>query len=210
MKRMVFTLAALMMSVMAFAQTPEEIVSRMEEAMEKHEKEGIVMTMDVKIPILGTMSTKTYMLGDSYKSEGGMMGVKIITWSDGKTNWTYDSKSKELVIEDTNLAKPDENKGDTEMFTGVAEGYDVSIKKETDSAWHILCKKSKDNKEKDDPKTMDLVVAKGTYYPVSIAAKVSGVSVKIYDVAFGVTQKQVTFNKSDYPDAKIVDKRVGK
>lgn len=207
MKRMVFMLAALLVSVLAFAQTPDEIVSRMEEAMEQHEKEGIVMTMDIKIPILGTMSTKTYMLGDKYKSEGGMMGVKIVTWSDGQTNWSYDNKKNEITIEDTATAKADENKGDTEMFTGVAEGYDVSIKKETDTAWHLLCKKSKDNKEKDDPKTMDLVVAKGTYYPVSIAAKISGVSVKIYDVAFGVAEKQVTFNKADYPTAKIVDKR---
>lgn len=200
-------LAALLVSALAFAQTPDEIVSRMEEAMEQHEKEGIVMTMDIKIPILGTMSTKTYMLGDKYKSEGGMMGVKIVTWSDGQTNWSYDNKKNEITIEDTATAKADENKGDTEMFTGVAEGYDVSIKKETDTAWHLLCKKSKDNKEKDDPKTMDLVVAKGTYYPVSIAAKISGVSVKIYDVAFGVADKQVTFNKADYPTAKIVDKR---
>lgn len=202
--------AALLLSVMAFAQTPKEIVSRMEEAMEKHEKEGIVMTMDIKIPILGTMSTKTYVLGDKYKSEGGMMGVKIVTWSDGTTTWTYDGKKDEITIEDTAHAKPDENKGDTEMFTGVADGYDVSLKKETDDAWYLLCKKSKDNKEKDDPKTMDLVVAKGTYYPVSISAKVSGVSVKIYDVSFGVSDKQVTFNKADYPRATIVDKRGSK
>ena len=180
--------AALLLSVMALAQTPQEIVSRMEEAMEKHEKEGIVMTMDIKIPILGTMSTKTYVLGDKYKSEGGMMGVNIVTWSDGTTTWTYDGKKDEITIEDTAHAKPDENKGDTEMFTGVADGYDVSLKKETDDAWYLLCKKSKDNKEKDDPKTMDLVVAKGTYYPVSISAKVSGVSVKIYDVSFGVSE----------------------
>jgi outer membrane lipoprotein-sorting protein len=202
--------AALLLSVMAFAQTPQEIVSRMEEAMEKHEKEGIVMTMDIKIPILGTMSTKTYVLGDKYKSEGGMMGVKIVTWSDGTTTWTYDGKKDEITIEDTAHAKPDENKGDTEMFTGVADGYDVSLKKETDDAWYLLCKKSKDNKEKDDPKTMDLVVAKGTYYPVSISAKVSGVSVKIYDVSFGISDKQVTFNKADYPRATIVDKRGSK
>lgn len=202
--------AALLLSVMALAQTPQEIVSRMEEAMEKHEKEGLVMTMDIKIPILGTMSTKTYVLGDKYKSEGGMMGVKIVTWSDGTTTWTYDGKKDEITIEDTAHAKPDENKGDTEMFTGVADGYDVSLKKETDDAWYLLCKKSKDNKEKDDPKTMDLVVAKGTYYPVSISAKVSGVSVKIYDVSFGVSDKQVTFNKADYPRATIVDKRDSK
>lgn len=202
--------AALLLSVMALAQTPQEIVSRMEEAMEKHEKEGLVMTMDIKIPILGTMSTKTYVLGDKYKSEGGMMGVKIVTWSDGTTTWTYDGKKDEITIEDTAHAKPDENKGDTEMFTGVADGYDVSLKKETDDAWYLLCKKSKDNKEKDDPKSMDLVVAKGTYYPVSISAKVSGVSVKIYDVSFGVSDNQVTFNKADYPRATIVDKRDSK
>ena len=43
----------------SYAQTPQEIVDRMEEAMETHEPEGIVMIIDAKVPIVGTMTTKS-------------------------------------------------------------------------------------------------------------------------------------------------------
>ena len=55
--------------------------------------------------------------------------------------------------------------------------------------------------------TIDLAIAKNTYYPVSLKATVSGVTMTLRDIAFGVTEKQVTFNPKDYPTAKIVDKR---
>ena len=93
------------------------------------------------------------------------------------------------------------------MFNDITDGYEVSIKKETADAWHILCKKTKSNPDKDAPKTMELVVRKETYYPVSLNAKLSGLTMTMRDIAFGVTEKQVTFDPKDYPDAKIVDKR---
>jgi outer membrane lipoprotein-sorting protein len=93
------------------------------------------------------------------------------------------------------------------MFSGITDGYDVTLKKETADAWYFLCKKSKTNTDKDDPKSIDLVVAKGTYYPVSLKAKLSGVTMTLRDVSFGVTEQQVTFNPKDYPTATIVDKR---
>ena len=93
------------------------------------------------------------------------------------------------------------------MLKGVADGYDLTISKETADEWYILCKKSKTNKDKDDPKTMDLVVSKADYICKSLTAKVSGVTLKLYDFAFGVDEKLVTFNPEDYPGVEIVDKR---
>lgn len=54
---------------------------------------------------------------------------------------------------------------------------------------------------------MDLVVAKGTYHPVSLRARVSGITVTMRDLSFNVSEKQVTLNKADYPGAVIVDNR---
>ena len=207
MKRVAVLIAVLLCAMPAFAQTAEEIISRMEEVMGNHEKDGIVMTIDIKIPILGTTSSRSYILGDKMRVEMTMMGTTAVNWTDGVTDWTYDSKKNEIEIENATPEDGSSNDNEAEMFKGITEGYDVSIKKETADAWHILCKKSKTNKEKDDPDKMDLVVAKETYYPVSLSAKISGVRVTLRDISYGVTEKQVTFNPADYPDAKIIDKR---
>ena len=60
MKRFAVSLISLTISLLAGAQSVQEIISRMETAMSGHENEGIVMTVDTKIPIVGTMSIKTY------------------------------------------------------------------------------------------------------------------------------------------------------
>ena len=93
------------------------------------------------------------------------------------------------------------------MLDSVTKGYDVKLRKETAKTWEFRCTKSKDNTVKDDPKTMDLVVAKGTYLPVSLKAGKGIVSVILRDFALNVTEKDVTFDPSQYPNAKIIDKR---
>jgi outer membrane lipoprotein-sorting protein len=206
MKKITTILATLALALSAFAQTPEEIISRMEEEMDKHESEGVIMNVDIKIPILGTISSRTWTLGDKMRMEAKSMGKTIINWDDGTTSWTYNADKNELEIEDSKPSSSSDE-GDAEMFKGVTDGYDVSIKKETDDAWYIHCKKSKTNKEKDDPKNMDIVVAKGTYFPKSLSAKMSGVTLTMRDVVFGVKEEDVTFDQSKYSGATIVDKR---
>ena len=163
------------------------------------------MTVDAKISILGTVTTKTYSLGDKMRSEGKMMGIEIITWTDGKTEWSYNSKTNEVKI--STQEESSETEGDAEMFNDITDGYDVTIDKETDKAWYLLCKKSKSNKDKDDPKKIELAIAKKTYMPISLKTKMSGVTITMRDISFGVTEKQVTFDAKNYPGVKIVDKR---
>jgi outer membrane lipoprotein-sorting protein len=207
MKKLFAFISALALAVAAFAQTPEEIVDRMSEAMEQLENTGLRMTMDIKIPILGTMSTVAWSLGDKMRMEAEAMGKKIITWMDNDTEWTYTAEDNTVTIQNRDAKKPSSEQENMKMLDSVTEGYDVFLKKETDTAWYIQCKKNKTNTNKDDPKTMDLVVAKGTYHPVSLSARVSGITVTMRDLGFNVTEKEVTFNKGDYPGAKIVDKR---
>ena len=208
MKRILALLTACAFALAAYAQTAEEIMAKMGEVMEQvGEESGLRMTMDIKIPILGTMSTKAWSLGDKMRMEAEMMGKKLITWQDGETEWTYDSDANTITIEKQDTSKKSEEKENMEMFQNATEGYDVSIGKETSTTWTIKCRKNRSNTNKDDPKNMEIVVAKGTYYPVSLSAKVNMVTVTMRDLKFHVTEKEVTFNKAEYPGATIIDKR---
>ena len=207
MKRIVTLIAALAMSVAAWGQSIEEILSKMEVEFNRGKTEGLIMTMDLKIPIIGTISTRTWTLGEKVKAVGTLAGASISTWSDGKTSWTYNSKDNTLEIKDFDPSKKSGGEEDSKMFEGITDGYDVSIKKETDTQWELLCKKSRTNKDKDDPKTMNLVVAKGTFKPISLKAKLSGVTMTMRDIDFGVSESEVTYDPNAFPGAVINDKR---
>lgn len=204
MKKITLFIVALFTALCALAQTPKEIISLMESAMDRRSPEGVAMTIDAKVPIMGTMVTKSYNLGGKLRLEASMMGVNIITITDGTNTWTYNSKTKEVVItgeEDADI------ENDAEMFHGITKGYDVSIKKQTDQAWYLQCKKTRDNSNKDDPKSMEVVVAKGSYCPISLKTKVSGVTLTLHSITFGVPQEKFIFRPTDFPNATIIDKR---
>ena len=206
MKKLFSVLLGCLLGAAAFAQTAEEIIARMEETMDKGQEKGLVMTMDMKIPLLGSFSTTAYALGNKMRMEADVAGKKVITWMDDTTTWTYDVESNVIEIENRD-GKSSEAEDNAKMLDGITDGYSVSIKKQTADAWYITCKKLRTNKEKDDPKTMDLVVAKDTYMPISLSATVSLVTVTIRNLAYGVTENQVTFNQASYPGVQFIDKR---
>ena len=208
MKKLLSVIFFVAMAAVAVAQTPQEIVSRMQAEMDKHdESEGFAMTMDVKIIIVGTISSRSYVLGDKMRVEASRDGKQFVTWSDGKTDWNYDSEKNEIEITNAKARESTETEGDTKLFEGITDGYDVKIDKETETEWHIRCRRSKSNPDKDAPKKMDLVISKGTYWPVSLSTSMAGASVTMRNISFGVTEKQVTFDAKEFPNAKIVDKR---
>lgn len=205
MKRILSFAALALVSVMTLcAQTANEIISRMDAEFEKHRKEGLVMTMDIKIILIDQISTVIKTLGDKYCATVPAVGT--VTWGDGKTTWTYDAEKNEITIDNASKSSEVES-GAGDMFSGITDGYDTKLVSETDEAWYFKCKKSRSNKDKNDPKKMDLVVEKGTYKPLSMTAKATVATITIRDVSFGVTEEQVTYDPSAYPNAKIVDKR---
>ena len=205
MKKIFCIIACLALSVAAMAQTAEEILDKMDEVFSRYEKDGIAMAVQTKIPILGSITMKAWTLGQKSRMETRLMGTNLIIWDDGETEWTYNAKDNKLTIDSSTPSS--EEDGDAEMFQDVTDGYDVSIKKETADAWYIQCKKSKTNTNKEDPKSMEIVVAKGTYHPVSLTTKMQGVTLIMKDLSFGVTEEQVTFDPKKYASAKVVDKR---
>ena len=204
MKKVFTFFAALLTATALFAQTAEEIVAKMDEVTDQFEAEGFSMIMDMKIPIVGTFSTTMYTLGDKYKASITIMGKELITWSDGKTDWEYDASKNTITFSN---ATSSDAKDSMNTLNGITDGYDVKLKKETADAWHIQCTKSKTNTNKDDPKKMDLVVAKSTYLPISHTVTIDGVKVVLHDFAKGVTEEEVTFDPSRYPTAEIKDER---
>lgn len=210
MKKIFAFFAAAFACIAAFAQTPEEILDKMGKVMEAGQSSGLIMTMEMKIPILGTFSTNTLNLGDKTYMSVAPRGEEVRTWMDAGTltSWTYDSQKNVLTIESLDPSKAADDSSDAELFSSAAEGYDPYIKKETDKLWVIECKKQKTNTNKDDPKTMQIIVEKGSFMPVSLQAKMKGVTVIMKDIAFGVNEPDVTFDLSKVPsDATIEDKR---
>jgi outer membrane lipoprotein-sorting protein len=53
---------------------------------------------------------------------------------------------------------------------------------------------------------MDLVVSKKNYYPLSLKASMSGMTMTMRDISFDVTEADVTFDPSKYPGVKIIRK----
>ena len=207
MKRLFCILFACSVAALSWGQTAQEIIARMDEAMAKVDSDNVAFSLDMKMPIIGTVNTRAYSCGEKSRMEISKGDEKSIVWIDGDTQWELDVKKNEIEIsrhEPTASSTTDDN---MEMFDGITDGYDVSIKKETPTQWQIRCKKSSSNKDKDDPKTMDLVVSKADYMPLSLSAKMSMVTVTIRDVSFNVTESMVTFDPTRYPTAKIIDKR---
>lgn len=209
MKKTLTTLfAALFAASALLAQTTEEIIAKMDQETNRFDKEGVSVIMDMKLPLLGTYSTHMYMLGDKSKAVLDVKGETTILWSDGVTNWDYDVTKNELTIKNAKKSDKDDKSSDNvNAVQNVTEGYDVTLKKETADAWYFVCKKSKDNTNKDDPKKMDLVVSKTTYLPISTSIKEKGVTVTMRDFAIGVTEEEITFDPAKYASATVIDKR---
>lgn len=214
MKRIVCLLALLASSLCLMAQTPQEIVARMSETMEARESEGVYMIVDVRVPIIGTISSKTWILGEKTRIESKMLGTKMIIWEDETTEWSYNVKKNTVEIsssirpeaDSTATAAGSNSDSDLSMFTGIDNDYEIVLQKETEEAWYLRCKRRKEANDK-GLKTINLVVAKGSFLPVSLSAKASGATLTMHDIAFGVSDAQVTFNPADYPSATVIDKR---
>ena len=208
MRRTLISLLTVLFTVSAlFAQTPEEILTKMNQECARFDTEGFYAVMDMKLPILGTFSTQMYSLGDKFKGVVNAKGEVSMMWSDGVTDWDYDASKNELTIKNATPSEETEAEGNVKMLKNVTEGYDVRLSKETGEAWYFVCTKSKTNTNKDDPKKMDLVVSKTTYLPISTTVKEKGVTVTMRDFAIGVTEEQVTFDPAKYANAKIIDQR---
>ena len=89
MKKLIAIISFIAMATAAMAQTAEEIVSRMDAEISKHdESEGVAITMDMKIILVGTISARSYILGEKMRIEANKDGKDFVTWNDGKTEWS--------------------------------------------------------------------------------------------------------------------------
>ncbi|MBQ5943143.1 MAG: hypothetical protein IJL61_00285 [Bacteroidales bacterium] len=209
MKKILISLLSVLLLTAAsvWAQTPQEIIARMDQEKSRFDKEGFSMVMEMKLPLLGTFSTKVFSLGDKYKMLATVKDKQAVNWSDGVTDWEYDASKNEITVKNAKPHEKTQAEDNAGVLDSVTEGYDVKLTKETDKAWYFYCKKSKTNKNKDDPKAIDLVVSKATYLPISTSVKEKGITITLRDFSVGVSDEEVTFNPADYPDAKIIDQR---
>ena len=212
MKKTLITLIALgsllIVGMPSDAQTTDEILARMEQQLDRTDVEGLAMDFIMKMPIVGEIRSHNLILGDKLRTEISKEGKKVTSYADAAlgTTWTYDPAANEVTIENRKSSS-EGGASDSKMMQGITEGYDVTLKEETANAWIFVCKKSKSNKEKDDPNKINLAVSKATYLPLYFRTKKSVFTISFENVAIGLSEDQVTFRESDYPGAKIVDKR---
>lgn len=210
MKKTLCLLCALAWAMTAFAQTGLEIVNRMNQRITDRKSEGIGMSVDVKIPILGTVTTKTYSLGNKRRLEIESSKINVITFIEDTLQWSYVPGSKEVALTNIRLGGggvSDNHGMDVGMFDDIPEGYDITIKSQNSVKWELLCKKKKSNKDDDYPKNITLEVRKDTYEPISMNTKMMGINCSMHHFIFGVSESKVTFNPDDYPGVKINDQR---
>lgn len=200
-----FALAA--PSLTLSAQTPEEIITKMEQELKRSDTEGLYMAMEMKIPLVGTIPSRVYSLGKKARAEMEAKDKKTILWMDADNTWTYDLSKNEIIITRRESGKPSDTENNMHLLEGLTEGYKLSLEKETGEAWYLRCTKTASNPDKDAPKRMDLVVSKKTGLPLSFTASVSVMTLTFKDIALGVTEDQVTFDPGKYPDATFIDKR---
>ena len=158
MKKILLTLIALVLtSASVFAQTPAEIINKMDEVMQQHDtKSGLAMTMEMKIFIIGTVSSRVMTYGDKIRVEAGAGDKHIISWIDGDTEHEYNVEEKVIKIKRRDTSKPSKEKENMGMFKSATEGYDVTLTKETDDAWYFHCKKSRSNPKRTIPRIWTL------------------------------------------------------
>ncbi len=208
MKRILCFAIAFISATITFAQTGAEIVNRMNQRLSDRKADGIAMSVDVKIPIVGTVTTKTYSLGKKTRLEIESSKINTITFIDDTLQWTYVPGSSEILL--TNIHPGSTNASgnpgmDAGMFDDIPGGYDITIKSQNAVKWELLCKRKKSNKDDDSPKTITLEVRKDTYEPISMNAKIMGINMSMHHFIFGVSDDYVTFNPDNYPGVKITD-----
>lgn len=206
MKKILCLFAAIMLAMTAFvagAETPEEIVSRMEAAINSRAEDGIAMTIRVKVPIVGEMCTKTYSRGKKSLTKSNVKGVDCFVWTDGGQIWTYNNKTNEIYYAKSSSSPDNDNMA---LFDGIADGYDLCLVEEDEKSWTLKGSKMKSNEDDEAPKKLEIVIAKGSYYPVCLNTKMKGISMKMEEITFGITEEQVTFNRDKFPGVPIIDK----
>ena len=202
---------ALVWAMAAFSQTGAEIIDRMNERINSRAGDGISIIVDVKVPVLGAIATKTAVLGEKRRLDVKMKEHNVITFSEKDTIWIYTEETNSIIISNDSVMAQSKssNQGgmNVDIFGDLTEGYDITIKSQNLVKWELACKRKKSNKDDDSPKNMTLEVRKETYEPISMSTKMMGINCTMHDFKFGLSETEVTFNEADFPGVTIVDNR---
>lgn len=202
---------ALVWAMAAFSQTGAEIIDRMNERINSRAGDGISLIVDVKVPVLGAIATKTAVLGEKRRLDVKMKEHNVITFSEKDTIWIYTEETNSIIISNDSVMAQSKssNQGgmNVDIFGDLTEGYDITIKSQNLVKWELACKRKRSNKDDDSPKNMTLEVRKETYEPISMSTKMMGINCTMHDFKFGISEKEVTFNEADFPGVTIVDQR---
>jgi len=210
MKKIFCLVAASMLAASSFiagAQTPKEIVSRMDNVVKDLVKKGFAMDLEIEYssmvkdgPIMKKEGpSRICILGNKVHITPYSNEANHEIWIDGEKIMIYSGMSNELhIIKDTTYLMNYKM-----LFHSlIADNYD--IESETDQAWNLKSTSTVYYESTPIVTTSRVTIDKKTYYPVSVSTCGSSNQTTFSNISFGVSEDEVTFNPEDYPEVVVI------
>lgn len=191
--------ALLTIAMGAFGQTAETILDKASSAMNtpKGLSANFSITMDNGKTFAGELSIK----GEKMR----LLTAEARMWFDGKTLWTYITKSGEV-----NVTNPDDKLvarlNPAKLLSRYKSGYTSAMT--TGSGTYIVTLRA--TSASNDIQEMELTIDKTTYRLAKVDFRMAKgwntATITAYNEA-ALADAIFTFNKAEYPDAEVIDLR---
>ena len=197
MKKIVFVMSLLMVSVFTFGQTAKSVLDKTAAVVSNKNGVQANFTMTGGMgDVSGTIAVK----GRKFHATTPIATM----WFDGKTMWTYMKKNEEVNITTPNEAQL--QKINPYNFINLyKQGYDMTMSK-SDKTYtvHLTAKNSNKIQE------LFITVDKNTYHPTQVKM-LQGKKWTVFDIsnlkAQTLSDAIFTFNSKDFPSAEVIDLR---
>lgn len=211
MKRLVFYIFLAGFSFSVYAQKAQDIIDRAATAYEK--ANGMKADFDIHI------RSDKQQISESFEGKIDMNKEKfvlttpdMIVWFDGKTQWTYLIKNKEV-----NITEPSGDEllkiNPILLLSAYGKSYNASLRGESTSsggkaAYDIILT----SKNKKKAETIELQIEKNTYLPARITVSSDNdfrttISIRHIQTDIKHSVGVFVFKQNDYPDVDIIDLR---
>ena len=197
MKKIVFVMSLLMVSVFTFGQTAKSVLDKTAAVVSN--KNGVQANFTMSGG-MGNVSGTIAVKGRKFHATTPIATM----WFDGKTMWTYMKKNEEVNITTPNEAQL--QKINPYNFINLyKQGYDMTMSK-SDKTYtvHLTAKNSNKIQE------LFITVDKNTYHPTQVKM-LQGKKWTVFDIsnlkAQTLSDAIFTFNSKDFPSAEVIDLR---
>ena len=197
MKKIVFAMSLLLVSILSYGQSAKSVLDKTAAAVSNKNGVKADFTMSGGMGnVSGTIAVK----GRKFQATTPVATM----WFDGKTMWTYMKKNDEVNVTTPNEAQL--QKINPYNFINLyKQGYDITMTKSDNSyIVHLTAKSANKIQE------MFVTVDKKSYHPTQVKM-LQGKKWTVFDItnlkAQKVADATFAFNSKDFPSAEVIDLR---